>query len=278
MLPAGTISIGSPINLASNLTIVGSSIGTTILDGKSTTNILITRGTGATLLVRNLTIQHGATSAATGGGGIYLSADSFTLSQVNMNMNQVTGPTGGSFGGAISVHHGNLTVAQSVFTNNTAPNNNGGAISNYADNGINNVVKITGTTFRNNMNTGVGLGGAVFMLSNSSVTSIIDSCLFQNNTSDGAGAALNLRFGKTLVTNSTFIGNSSPSGAGAIAEFGTNIIQDVVNCTFVGNQSRNAASAGALAGSIRTANSIFSGNTVQGSPKTCSAPSHADII
>ena len=101
---------------------------------------------------------------------------------------------------------------------------------------------------------------------------IVTHCLFQNNSTGGGGSAISVEGGNATVSDSTFTGNSGPSG-GAIDIYSNStfkVIMSIDRCTF----SDNAAVpfiGGAIAvellntgSSVSITNDTFTGNSATG--------------
>jgi|GEM_PF-1486409 len=165
--------------------------------------------------------------------------------------NNVLTPTGANTedgGGAILIHEGFLTVNNSTFRGNSAPN--GGGIKCLLSN-----MTLTNCTFENNATTGTGNNGGAGVIVdgafndfsnpntyNPARSIIIQQCKFLTNTDIKQGGGLFLfTYGITNVTidQSYFKGNTSPSGAGM--HFGSDgsagAICTVTNSTFDSNIS-----------------------------------------
>jgi predicted outer membrane repeat protein len=170
------------------------------VDGGGTANPIsvFTVASGATASISGLTIANGGASSSNGdyGGGIY--------------------------------NGGNLTVSNSTFINNTAPQR----------------------------------GGAIY---NATGTLAVQNCTFITNSSSTAGGGAIFNVGAQMtVTGSTFSGNTAAINAGAIGLSSPTTVSD---STFVNNAAGTSSSSGAggaignLGGTLTVNNSIFSGNS-----------------
>lgn len=131
------------------------------------------------------------------------------------------------YGGAISHGNGNLLIENSVFENNCAGGENGGAISSDGQ------MQIVDTRFTSNSST--GNGGAV-----DGKNTIVTGSNFDRNSASHGGA-LNI-IGDVSVENSTFEGNISREKGGAIFNVGNNIT--VKNSTFTDNAAKSETESG----------------------------------
>ncbi len=215
-------------------------------------------------------------SAFTGGGGVYsaggtvnVTASTFSGNHVNfhgagirsngtlMVSNSVftTNTTGDGgnvgIGAGIFVETGTATVNTTTFSNNTA-SNSGGAITNGA------TVTITNSTFNNNVGNNLGGGNGAGAIDNVGMLIIANSTFANNSTGTQGGAIRNANASTVDVTNSTFSGNSAPSGG---------VIFQVVGgtATFKNTILANSPSGGNCAGSPI----IDGGNNLQFPGTTC---------
>ena len=125
----------------------------------------------------------------------------FDLGVVTVNMSNLkianANVSGSSFGGAISMSDGNLTLTNVFFSNDRAIS--GGAI--YEAKGS---VSVVNSEFSGNVAGVGGSGGAIFNGSGS--LSVTDS-VFNNNSAANGGGAIATTSGTSII-NSTFSGNS----------------------------------------------------------------------
>ena len=220
--PNGTIHIAdgtytgvynTNITIDKNMTIVGQSQTKTIINGEKI-NFIFTVNPGVTLTIQNLILTNGTAAN----------------------------------GGAIYNNYGSLTVTNCTFTDNTATNNNGGAIYNYGSLTVNNC-KFTGNTATS--------GGAIY---NNGGSLNANNCKFTGNTAigfSGGGAIANED--SLTVNNCTFTDNKALMAGGAILNYGSLTMN---NCKFTGNTATNNY-GGAICnygGSLSANNSTFTGN------------------
>ncbi len=166
--------------------------------------------------------------------------------------NNVLTPTGANTedgGGAILIHEGFLTVTNSTFRGNSAPN--GGAIKCLLSN-----MALTNCTFENNATTGTGNNGGAGIIVDGAFndflnqntynpprTISVQSCKFLNNTDIKQGGGLFLyTYGITTATidKCYFKGNTSPMGGGLWAMGETGGTCNITNTTFDANISSGA--------------------------------------
>ena len=230
------------ITINQNMTIQGVSQTGTVIDGSGTNWIFnITSGVNVTFC--NLTFTN---ATAYRGGAIY--------------------------------NHGDTTVENCTFTNNTATNTDmiggsGGAICNFADEG-----NVTSTVTNCIFNFNNGYRGSAIMnyceYSNHYVINTLTNCNFTNNTAGYSGTVYNIadNGGAVICTvnNCTFTNNTATGNGGAIANFcrySGSITATVTNSTF----NRNHASAGGVIAiwlfdgvvNFTATSSTFTNNTAQ---------------
>ncbi|GLS27691.1 choice-of-anchor Q domain-containing protein [Marinibactrum halimedae] len=138
----------------------------------------------------------------------------------------------------------NLTIKNSVITNNVSLGNAGG-IFNEGD------LAILHTSVSNNRS---GFHGGGVMSGNGEL--IISDSTFDGNAAEGSGGGLLIASGDTQILNSTFSGNDGDVG-GAISSNGANVI--VTGSTLTGNNAKQ--SGGGIKGMVTLHNSIVSGNS-----------------
>jgi predicted outer membrane repeat protein len=178
----------------------------------------------------------------------------FDLNAVTVNISALkianANVSGSSFGGAISMSDGNLTLTNVFFSNDRAIS--GGAI--YEAKGT---LTVINSNFSGNIAGVGGDGGAIFNGSGS--LSVIDS-VFNNNSAVNGGGAIATTSGASII-NSTFSGNSAPLG-GAIENSSADLT--VGNCVFDNNSSDFGGGAIAVFSSTNIFNSTFSNNKAPG--------------
>ena len=154
-------------------------------------------------VTENLTINGSGTTINGANAFRVFDLDAVTVNISNLKIANAN-VSGSSFGGAISMSDGNLTLTNVFFSNNRAIS--GGAI--YEAKGT---LTVINSNFSGNIAGIGGDGGAIFNGSGS--LSVIDS-VFNNNSAVNGGGALATTSGTSII-NSTFSGNSAPLG-GAI--------------------------------------------------------------
>jgi uncharacterized repeat protein (TIGR02543 family) len=225
--------------------------------------------------LKNLTIQNGR---AADGAGIYNDNGTLTLTGITLQNNSAQNNTDTARGGGIFNIGGSVTVTRSKFINNAADLYGGGIYNSgtltVTDSILqgNSTVGATGKTGEGGgifndygtltithdtiYNSAADMGGGLFIYANPTTPASITNSTFDSNSAF-SGAGIYIKWGDTIVTNSTFKGNQSSGwGAGIFAE--GNILT-VTNSTFTGN---SANGGGGIYGAtdLNLKNSTFSAN------------------
>lgn len=153
------------------------------------------------LTLENMTLSNGQTQPATEDGGAIYSEGSVQIDNVTFTGNV------GDDGGAISMFAGNLTVANSQFSNNNAAED-GGAIE--FDTGS--TGDISNSTFSNN--TAVYDGGAI---QSEQATLTISNSQFSSNSAADDGGAITQKEGTLTISGSTLSNNVAGTNSGNVA-------------------------------------------------------------
>ena len=248
-----------------NLTMVGDGIGETMLDGTDSTRLINANPAGGndgggTLTLRDLSIEDADTETEFDNGGA-VNADGLSLTRVS-----ISGSDGAYNGGALYAE-GNVTIADSTFTDNdtseygavlyswnsarTVTISNSVFVGNTAGQvggAINaTTVTVTGSTFTDNDADGSSGGGAIL-----AYTATVTDSTFTNNTADSYGGAISAYI--TTATGSSFTDNTANSG-GAINTY----TATVSNSSFTNNSSTIGGAIYATTATV--SNSTFRGNT-----------------
>jgi hypothetical protein len=245
-----------------NLSIVGTSAWTTVLQAPAGQRVLLFNG-DKTLTLQHLVITGGHPSAAVGGGvsvpdgdlnvihcritqnsadyggGIYQGNKGHTLNIINSTIDQNTSTWHG--GGVFA--KGDTHLTNTTFNDNTA-GMHGGGLMNWEANTI-----IDGGSFARNHAT-TGNGGAVNVNNDLDV----DAAQFTDNTSNELGGAItqwNPGYG-IQISSSSFQGNTTKSKGGAVF---INSSLSLDHDTFTGNIVNSGGNADAYGGAIYAGNS-----------------------
>ncbi len=183
--------------------------------------------------------------SASNGGGIYI-ADTSQINISSSNFSRNTSSMGGAIdngstystidisnstfsnntvtihGGAIGNGIGNLTIANSTFTRNSAPN--GGAIMNFTN------LVLSGSTLSNNNAT---YGAGIYAYYS---TTTLDNSTIQNNNATFDGGGMYADHGTTTLTNSTIQNNNASWVGGIYAYYSTTTL---ANSTIQNNNATN---------------------------------------
>ncbi len=189
---------------------------------------------GDTCLVTGCKIENNTSGA---GGGLYLYSKTSGTKVINCSISNNTATTGN--GGGISsyitaVNAAPITISGCTISSNTAAASGGGAYLTQTN--AANIFLISACTFTSNIsnaasgNSATG-GGGVWT---GACNYVFDKCSFTGNSSTYAanGAMLINSAVSTLITNSKFIGNTSPTMGSAIY---CRMNMTVNNCLFAGN-------------------------------------------
>ena len=277
----GTVNFGPSLNsqtiiltsgeivINKNLTIDGPGAGNLTVSGNHASRIF---DIGGGVTIQELTLQDG--NAGTGNGGAILTTSSLTLTAVSFYTNTA------NLGGAVFNDAGNMTIAGSIFVQNTSVFS-GGALFNDAGQ-----TAIANSAFTDN-NTSTADGGAIFNSDATTSTLIVDgstfngnrafkggaiqshkvlhlsNSTFHNNTAtDAAGGGGALRLMDTVyITNTTIYSNGAPGNGG-----GVRIASPTGSFSFV-----NVIIAGNSGGACSTAGGGFVGSTNLATDNTCGA-------
>ena len=250
VVPAQTTTLGSQLDVTNKVEIVGASAATSIVSANGGAYVAFTvLGATSIAIISNLSIENSAT------GGI-LVGSSGNLSLKNSIVQNHAG-----FGGIYAGNPSTATIDSSNFFNNAA--GIGGGIQCY----VNTVCNITNSTFTGN--TASNSGGAI---ANFGAMTIQSSYIGNNNVLSGGsqGGAIYVHSVASLtsIVNSTIYGNSSWLG-GAI---GAESLTSIVNSTIANNVTTYYSGASSnLYGGFSLKNSILYNNrNVNGALGSCS--------
>jgi hypothetical protein len=196
----------------------------------------LTGPAGQTVGLSGFTISGGSATAPTAAGGIAMTAQSLTLTDMGVANNAATQAAGGigEFG------NGSLTLNNCTVSGNSGMN--GGGV--YVLQGTTATVSITGSTIANNVAAGTGgsQGGGIDIVGHGPVT-ITNSTIANNSAPFGGGIALFLGNANLAITNSTLSGNSAGTGGGAVYFNGTGAFS-ITNSTIANNTAAGAVAYG----------------------------------
>jgi hypothetical protein len=217
------LAISAPI---SDMTITGSGIGRTVVNGGSSGSVL-TVGPGASATVTDMTLTGGS---AVNGGGVD-NAGTLTLDRMNVGFNAASGYGGGIFNDST----GTLELNDSTISLNQAGKNGGGV----GAAGINTTLKRDVIVSNTALNGG-GVG-ADFDSSAQPTTLIGDTVVSNQATHAGGGVLLGQ--GQNTLSGDTINGNQAPT-AGGLGYYDLNGIIAVADTIVADNQPTDCGGFG----------------------------------
>jgi filamentous hemagglutinin family protein len=248
-LAAATYDLSGQVLINKSLTVQGSTLGSTILNGQTATREMEIDGSslGITVNLNNLTLTDGnATSNTSGlgagrvgdGGGLLVFAEgsrhaTVTINDSTISNNASVNSNGG--GGIYVATNGagvvTTTINDSTISGNTVTNGSGGGIYNDGYGGTA-TMNITNSTIANNTTT--GNGGGIFnegSNSNGATLTVTNSTLSGNSSNSGGGGIFNDAGSATLVIGDTILAGNTASvtdtdlenNAGTLTDHGFNI-------------------------------------------------------
>jgi len=237
---------GTGYTLGKSLTIEGQGAGVTFIQAASSENTadrgVFTVSSGKTVVIKNVTIRYGVSTATETAGGI---TNSGTLTVQNSTIsNNWYNSTANYYGaGAITLKHdanGTLNLSTTTIANNTFNGKYYGSGGVYA--GQSNTINVTASTFSSN------------------VASSSNPTTFAYSYAEPSGALGVFRFVTTKITNSTFSGNSTNSYGGALQVYYPNSFT-VTNST-IANNTATAGAGGVLFESATDGYNVILKNTI----------------
>ncbi|QDT04437.1 Pentaxin family protein [Rubripirellula lacrimiformis] len=210
------------LDITGQITIIGDSLGTTILDASSLGDRMFHVANAGNLSLGDITLT-GASSGNTGGAAVYNEGD-FSATDVVFSNNSV-----GNNGGGAIYSSGTTTLNHTTLIGNTS-GASGGAIYVYA--GTTTIINstISGNQAESN-------GGGIFVEHTYSTLNIVHSTIADNSTvsASGYGGGVYIYQATVNAENSIFADNTSDLGGsdvqGTIVSGGYNIIEDNTGVT-----------------------------------------------
>ncbi|MDA0164689.1 Ig-like domain-containing protein [Solirubrobacter ginsenosidimutans] len=248
-VPAGTININNDLAVGSDMTIVGTSARTNIIDGGAKYRGLRVAA-GATVSLSHFTIRNGAAGqAGSNDGGGVLNQGSLVLDSVH-----ITGSQAARGGGVANLQNGITQIAHSLIDGNTATTTGGGLVNvgNTETQPITGIALTDSTVFNNTAAAG-GTGG-IAAVNLGGILSVVRSTVADNvgGTGAAAGGISSTAAGRTSIAGSILARNKigtatvncnavKPTDAGANVED-----NDTCGFNFTGNPQLDTklASAG----------------------------------
>jgi hypothetical protein len=265
---AGTINLGSPLEISGNLTIQGPGASAIALNGQYATQDLVVDA-GATASISGLTVTGGF---GTAGGGL-LNQGNLTLANMTFRNDDAGdgGPVAGDLpgtGGAIdNVAGATLMISSSQFTRNYAYNGQGGGAIANAGSLTLSTSTFTGNTVRYG---GIADGPDGAALYNTAMANV-DLCTFTANSLNSVDStgALTLRrstitgdsmdgvvcSGTATIDSCTVSGNGAGGGSSVYSNGGVFVSRGgmvtLVNCTLAYNQGAGLMVMRGLTATVR---------------------------
>ena len=254
------------IQVNKQVTIKGQGQNTTIIQAHASQNSATDRVFQVfytTVVFQDMTIRHGNVTG--NGGAMDINEQAVvTLSNVTITKNNATAAGGGiHFPGTTNT--GNLTIENSIISQNDAGGSSGGGL--YSTNEGN--IIITNTHFH--QNTALHSGGAVYINTGNTTQGdyAFTNCSFEDNTAGTTGGGAFIGASTTNLTSCTFYDNTSTGNGGGLNDgTGDNIIR-LFNCT-IANNSVSSTNGGGIyfflssTGSNNMTNTIVANNTANG--------------
>lgn len=248
-LATGDTSEFSVVQTSASALIVDTTTDT--VDGTTTSvaNLVANKGADGKISLREAII---ATNNTAGHDGVFLSAETYTLSIAGkgedfaatgeLNLRESLSLIGAGAGSTIidgadldrifQTYSGNDYFLQGLTIQNASLFSDGGALTAAG------TVTIADSVFQDNEATNVAQGGAI----RSNGTLNLDTVRFTNNTAaDRAGALYST--GDTFIVNSLFENNSAAGDGGAIWHDGASPLLELINVTMSGNSANGEGGA-----------------------------------
>lgn len=197
---AGTESARAQRNPAANVVVLSGDVGVPGDANDNSTHVVTAVNVNASTVVDALTIRNGNAQgygSLGNGGGMFIQYGNLTVANVIFTNN-----TANQYGGGLYSRYGAPTLQNVQFLTNTA--NYGGGVTNYGP-----VMTITNATFRGNSALN---GGGLY---NNSSNSVLTNVVFENN-SGSYGGGLYSNNSTTSITTTQFISNAASGYGGAI--------------------------------------------------------------
>jgi hypothetical protein len=195
-VPAGTINLGSDLLVDTDVTILGVSARTNILDGGDKHRGLRVPA-GATVALQHYTIRRGAAGeAGSNDGGGVLNAGALTLDNVH-----ITTSLAARGGGVANLSGGGTTIQHSLIDGNTATGT-GGGVANIGSVETQPLTVISMTDSTVFANTGKDGAGGIAAVNNGGLIGLARTTIADNIGSSGAGGILTTVTARTIVYGS----------------------------------------------------------------------------
>jgi hypothetical protein len=249
----------------------GAGMGTAVLDGGDTVQILDIRTTtaNADVMIRDITFQNGYDS--TYGGGLSIQTDQASIAVETSEFNDNTAMAIGGGASVVSTT-GNISVSGCFFRRNSGEDDAGGLNAGSSDG----VISLTNSTFEDNIVPGVfpGVpakdgGGAILYIDGTGQIMVTGNIFNRNASADGGGGCMTYLVGSGVsvtVNNNTFADNTAQlDGGGCFTRINDNGTITFNGNDFSGNSTVTAGGAGSMiylnAGDLTHSGNTYSNNT-----------------
>lgn len=231
----GTIDVQSLMKITDSTTIQGPGASVIAVDGGDSTDIFYVYNQAYVLDVTfsGITISN----ADGGGGGIFNYGERLVLDSVVMTGNS------GTYGAALYMKNegdeeATLTIRNSTISGNTSTSRGGAIYINSTASTITPVIVIENSTFSGN--TSGGGGGAIYLYGSNGPTLITNSTFTGNSADRGGALYLNDDLSDVVIANSTFTGNTATSNGGG-ALYVDDALITITNSILAGNTAATGA-------------------------------------
>ena len=243
-------------------------------NGENSHHVIVNNGLNSTAILDGFTVRGGNDDSGvngSGGGGIFNSNSSITLSNCFFTSNAANAGGGAVFNNASSAVFTNCHFSANRANQGAAVYNFAGLASVFTDcsftgnvsNGFGSLTNLiaAGVTVNNCSFTGNSANTGAAMYNQGNGTYNVTNCNFTSNTAINGGA-INNSAGNTNgtinISSSSFSGNTASSNGGAIYNM---CRMYAINCTFIGNTASTSGGAINSVERVDVTNCSFSGNS-----------------
>ena len=253
-------------NTSGGLTIRGAGAGSTIVQavasGTATERVFTILGSDETVALEAMTIRNGKrVSTQNGGGGVYISYGTLTMTNCTVSGNTTSEYSGGG------IHNiGTLTMTNCTVSENNTDSNGGGIYNDYG------TLTMTNCTVSGNTANNSSYGGGGLMTDNGTAT--ITNCTFANNSAPNKNGGGIFVFNDNLYIKNTIIANNTASGyspsadyhfrAGTLYDNGYNIVETTNEGAGTGGFTNGTNNDIVGAGTYNLSTTLEENNTTNG--------------
>ena len=250
-VPAGTIVLASNLSLIASITINGAGTSSTVVSGNGVAQVFVFSLTGLNVAMNDLTIANGVASS---GAGVFVTSSS-TLSLLRVLVTNNNASLGIKQGGGLHVL-GTLNLTDSTVSNNSAANAGGGI--RVTSGGTANIANST-IVGNSALTPGASGGGiesqGVLVIVNSTVSG---NTVSGNTISNGGGSGIAVDSGSADISFTTIAANSGGNSNPQLSR--TSPATLTMRGNIVANPTQGINCAGLAAGTS-AGNNLDSGNT-----------------